>query len=77
MAKAAHALSAPISGRNPLPALYRETAALLHEWSVASRVRASLPSGLLKEHEVCRQVLEMPARLGRVASASGGRARHD
>jgi hypothetical protein len=76
MAKAAHALSAPISGRNPSPALYPETAALQHEWRAAFCVWAALPPGSSKESKVCRQILELQARLGMLDSLATREVRH-
>jgi len=62
MAQAAHALSAPQQGRNPItPTL--EAAALHHEWSAALCVWASLPPGSAREYKVCRQLLELRERL--------------
>ena len=76
MPQAAHALSAPLQGRNPPPALHPETAALQHEWRAAFCVWASLPPGSLKETKVCRQILELQARLGPEASLIAQEAAH-
>ena len=76
MSQAAHALSAPISRRNPSPALHPETAALQHEWNAAFCVWASLPPDSPKEHKVCRQILELQARLGMLASLTTGEGSH-
>jgi hypothetical protein len=54
-------LSAPREGCNPAPAV-------LQEWRAAVSVWAALPPTSPKTPKVCRQLLELQARLGSEAS---------
>lgn len=76
MAKATHALSAPLQGRNPPPALNPETAALHAEWAAAVAVWVTLPAGSRREEKARAQLLELRGRLSRTASAGGQEVRH-
>ena len=76
MSQAAPALSAPLQGRNPPPALNPQTAALHAEWAAAVAVWVTLPAGSRREEKARAHLLELKGRLNRMASTSRQEVRH-